>query len=228
MQTKKYLISILVFLLSGSSLALSARELPLRDCAGLFVNWNASDNVALTGKYILYMKDDLRSVDIHYFALGSDYKFNKFFKTGIECIYFEKYYASGDHLPRLRLSLNATGTYPMGNWSMSLYERLQLTHKPYYVDDLTEVKNLAQVRSRLTLRYKGWERVAPFTYVELRHNLNDIPTEDYDAVNLDMLCLAAGLNVKLFDGQTLILMPEYKRFRNSEYVMFCLGYKLSF
>ena len=228
MKFKRYFLTFLALLPVGGGLSLSARDLPWRDCAGLFVNWNAGGNVNLTGKYILYMKDDLRSVDIHYFALGADYMFSKYFKAGTEYIYFEKYSASGDHLPRLRLSLNATGTCPMDNWSLSLYERLQLTHKPYHIDDSAEVKNLVQIRSRLTLRYKGWDRVAPFTYVELRHSLNDLPTENYGAVNLNMVCLAAGLNVKVTGAQTLILMPEYKHFHTTEYMMFCLGYRLSF
>ncbi len=228
MKIKRCFLTFLALLLAEGGLSLSARDLPWRDCAGLFVNWNAGGNVNLSAKYILYNKDDLRSVDIHYFALGADYRFNRYFTAGTECIYFEKYAASGSHLPRLRLSLNAIGTCPIDNWSLSLYERLQLTHKPYSIDDSAEVKNLVQVRSRFTVRYKGWDWVAPFTYVEIRHSFNDLPTEDCGAVNLNMVCLAAGLNVKVTGGQTLILMPEYKHFRTTEYMMFCLGYRISF
>lgn len=81
---------------------------------------------------------------------------------------------TGFWAPKHRLSADATGTLKLGNFNLSLRERLQLTHN---ADDAMNVyqstRNALALKSRIGVKYKGWRYVEPSLSFEVRAALND-------------------------------------------------------
>lgn len=73
---------------------------------------------------------------------------------------------------RHRLMLDAAYTYRHGDWYFSLKERMQATFRTGDYNPYQNPQPALTLKSRLQAKYKGFGRVVPYGYVELRHILN--------------------------------------------------------
>lgn len=104
-------------------------------------------------------------------TVGFSYKVNDYLKLGVG-VAMINHYDSDDKAfdnTRFRLMLDATGSVSFGVWRLSLKERLQPTlragdYNPYQNPTLA-----VSLKSRLKVQYKGWRKVEPFAYVEMRN-----------------------------------------------------------
>lgn len=114
-------------------------------------------------------------------TLGLSYKIHPNVKLGLGYALIAPYKSSAQEFKSLRhrLMADATGTLHIGVWRLSLKERLQLTHRTGDFNVYQNPTNLLNLKSRLTVKYKGFRRVEPFAYAELRHVLNAPVIEAY-------------------------------------------------
>ena len=80
----------------------------------------------------------------------------------------DKAFASSRH----RVMVDATATFPLGDWQLSLKERFQSTYRTGEMNEYQNPRNALTLKSRLKVAYLGLGRIKPFAYVELRHMLN--------------------------------------------------------
>lgn len=117
-------------------------------------------------------------------TLGVSYKPLSFLKVGVGYTLINPYkinkelsddsYYTGFWAPRHRLTADVTGTLKAGLFSFSLRERLQFTHN---ADDNLNVyqstRNALALKSRIGVKYKGFQYVTPSLSFEARAALND-------------------------------------------------------
>ena len=76
--------------------------------------------------------------------------------------------------PQHRVYADVTGTLRLGLWSLSLKEKLQLTHNSdYNANPYQGTRNKLALKSRLGVKYRGWQHVTPGLDFEIRTALND-------------------------------------------------------
>ncbi|MBP5572097.1 MAG: DUF2490 domain-containing protein [Bacteroidales bacterium] len=104
------------------------------------------------------------------------YKLNKHFKFGggYTLINPYKLKTASFGAERHRLFLDATASYRAGDFQLSLKEKLQFTHR---TDDSLNVyqktRNALSLKSRVGVKYKGFQDWEPFVFFEARTALND-------------------------------------------------------
>ena len=108
-------------------------------------------------------------------TVGVDYKPVKYFKVGVGYTMINPYKASKSRFDdiRHRFMVDVTGYLPLGNFQISLKERLQLTHRTGSFNYYQTTPNALALKSRLMVKYKGWEFVKPSLGFEIRTALND-------------------------------------------------------
>ncbi len=118
------------------------------------------------------LSDNFSSLGRYQAGVGVTYKISPVFKVGAGYQFIEKKNSSSEWKPRHRFYADARAALTAGDWSFSLKERLQLTHR--------EVNNVYQnnpnslsLKSRFKISYKGFSSVTPYGYVELRNVFND-------------------------------------------------------
>lgn len=117
-------------------------------------------------------------------TIGLSYKPLNFLKLGVGYTLINPYKIdkeldndvlyTGFWAPKHRLFADATGALKLGQFNLSLRERLQLTHN---ADDAMNVyqstRNALALKSRIGIKYKGWRYVEPSLSFEVRAALND-------------------------------------------------------
>ncbi len=105
---------------------------------------------------------------------GVSYKVNDYLKTALSYTLIEnkKTKDSTDvWKTRHRLTFDITGSYRIGDFKLSLRERVQLTGKKVN-NEYQDVANGWTLRSRLMAQYKGLGAWEPYAYVDVRNTLN--------------------------------------------------------
>lgn len=105
-------------------------------------------------------------------GLGMTYKINSWLRAGAGYIFIENKNSSGEWKPRHRLYADLRGRLVTGDWTFSLKERLQLTHRNG-VNTYQTNPNALTLKSTLKAGYDGFGNIEPYAYVELRQVLND-------------------------------------------------------
>ena len=107
-------------------------------------------------------------------TIGIDYKVHPNIKLGLGYALINGYGASSKSFknPRHRFMADATGTLHLGNWNLSLKERFQVTRRTGDYNVYQNPKNALMLKSRLKAQYKGFGKVQPYAYFELRNYLN--------------------------------------------------------
>ena len=100
------------------------------------------------------------------------YKLLKELKVGIGYVMINSFAEGYIRNSRHRLTMDASYALNLGNWQLSWKERFQVTHRTGLLNPYQNPRNLLGLKSRLTLKYKGFEKVKPYGYLELRHVLN--------------------------------------------------------
>jgi hypothetical protein len=74
---------------------------------------------------------------------------------------------------RHRGHLSATGTWKTPFWQFGVKETLRLTHRPGEMNAWQDPRNALALKSKVSVKYRGWEPVVPFVAFEVRNTLND-------------------------------------------------------
>ena len=216
--------------LGGSSL--SAQEVGFNARASVGADWKIVKGLHLSAEYEIRGKDSFSGVDRHQTTVGLEYKVCPYFKAGFDYIFIGGYNSSKTLKPRHRYSLNLTGTYDAGDWRFSLRERLQFTHKAYSINEFQEVRNPLQLKSRITVKYRGFRHLDPFVYFEMRNIFNaphfsatysettatysDYQFLGYDDAYVNRLRGALGVDWNITKHHVITLTAMYSYCRDKE------------
>ena len=105
-------------------------------------------------------------------GLGLSWKLNKYFKVGAGYLFINKMNSESVWKPRHRFYADASLNLHAGNWQFGLKERLQLTHREVG-NPCQSNPNLLALKSRLKISYKGFRKVTPYVFGEMRNVFND-------------------------------------------------------
>ena len=107
-------------------------------------------------------------------TVGITYKVHPNIKLGLGYALINGYgFNSGSFKnPRHRLMADVTGTLHLGNWNLSLKERFQVTRRTGDFNVYQNPQNALTLKSRLKAQSKGYGKVQPYTYFELRNYMN--------------------------------------------------------
>ena len=107
-------------------------------------------------------------------TLALSYKLHPNIKLGLGYALINGYASSSGSFkdPRHRFLVDATGTMHYGNWNFSLKERFQLTRRTGDYNVYQNPQNALTLKSRIMAKYKGFGKVQPYVYFELRNYLN--------------------------------------------------------
>lgn len=111
-------------------------------------------------------------------TLDLSYKVNKYLKLDGGYTLINPWKVKDDYSgfwnPRHRLFVSATGHYKIGDFQLSLKEKLQFTHRTGDSLNVYQTNpNALALKSRIGVKYKGFADWEPFAYFELRTALND-------------------------------------------------------
>jgi len=123
------------------------------------------------------------SFDRLHTTLGLNYKVNRYFKVGLGYALIAPYSSTNSAFKDLRhrLFVDATGSVWMGDWTLSLKERFQWTYRTGDFNEYQNPRSALTLKSRLTLKYRGFKAVTPYLYFELRNYLNaPVISANYD------------------------------------------------
>lgn len=120
------------------------------------------------------MTDNFGSFGRFHTTIGITYKANDYLKLGAGYALINPYDGASRvfKVARHRFMIDATGSVRFGDWRLSLKERFQSTYRSGDMNEYQNPRTALTLKSRLKLQYKGFRRVEPYAYVELRHALN--------------------------------------------------------
>ena len=107
-------------------------------------------------------------------TLGASYKVLPYLKVGLGYSLINGYSSSNSAFktPRHRAFVDVTGSYRFGDWTVSLRERVQMTHRTDSFNEYQNPANAWALKSRVKVTYKGLRRWEPYASFELRNTLN--------------------------------------------------------
>ena len=113
-----------------------------------------------------------------YTGIGMEYKVLPFLKVGAEYELINRYKYDEDLLAnawsiRHRGNFFLTGTWKTPWWQFGIKETLRLTHRPDDFNYLQAPRNALALKSKVSVKYRGWENIIPHAAFELRNTLND-------------------------------------------------------
>lgn len=113
-----------------------------------------------------------------YTGIGMEYKVLPFLKVGAEYELINRYKYDEDLLAnawsiRHRGNFFLTGTWKTPWWQFGVKETLRLTHRPDDFNYLQAPRNALALKSKVSVKYRGWENIIPHAAFELRNTLND-------------------------------------------------------
>lgn len=103
-----------------------------------------------------------------------DYKVHPNIKLGLGYALINGYGATTKSFknPRHRFMVDVMGIVHLGNWTVSLKERLQLTHRSGEFNVYQNPRNALMLKSRLKAQYKTHSKWQPYGYIEIRNYMN--------------------------------------------------------
>ena len=122
----------------------------------------------------LRFDNNFKSFDRFHTTVAVKYKVHENVKLGLGYAMINSYSSSSASFKNMRhrIMADVTGTLKLGKWNLSLKERFQATFR---TGDYNVYQNPAcalTLKSRLMLKYKGFQKVEPYTYFEVRNYLN--------------------------------------------------------
>ena len=120
------------------------------------------------------MDGNFGSFDRFHTTVALSYKINDYLKTGLGYAMINNYDNDNSAFKsvRHRLMADVTGSATFGNWRLSIRERFQATYRSGDMNEYQSPRTSLMLKSRLKVQYKGFRRIEPYSYVELRHILN--------------------------------------------------------
>lgn len=113
-----------------------------------------------------------------YTGIGLDYKVLPFLKLGAEYELINRMQPEDEDddyswSVRHRGNFSATGTFHAGNWQFGVKETFRLTYRPGDMNTLQGPRSALALKSKASVKYRGWGNVVPFAAFEVRNTLND-------------------------------------------------------
>ena len=107
-------------------------------------------------------------------TLNLSYKVNDYFRIGTGYSLINPFDSDSSRFKgsRHRFFLDLIGSVRFGDWRLSVKERVQLTHRAGSFNPFQNTTNLVELKSRLTVKYKGFRKVEPYAYFEIRNTFN--------------------------------------------------------
>ena len=107
-------------------------------------------------------------------TLALSYKVHPNIKLGLGYALINGYGANSGSFKNMRhrLIADVTGTLHYGNWNFSLKERFQVTRRTGDFNVYQNPRNALTLKSRLKAQYKGFGKLQPYAYFEVRNYLN--------------------------------------------------------
>ena len=167
----KRLSILLALLLPAAAWAQTTTELGIRA--------SVEGNYKITKGLHLYAEEEVRtkatSLDNFRTTLGLTWKPVKGLKFGVGYTLINPYSSSNGAFknPRHRVFADVTGSLNAGDFQFSLKERVQLTHRTGEFNVYQTTPNAVALKSKLTVKYKGFYSAEPYLSFELRTALND-------------------------------------------------------
>ncbi len=138
----------------------------------LGLDYKIAKGLHLEAEYELRTEDNLSKIDRHQASFGVSYKINSWLRAGASYTYI--YRQGSDYwAPRHRVNADVTFGFKTGSWRFSLKEQLRYTYKTEDLNEYQEARNAFLLKSRLKAQYKGFAKIEPYAYVEVRNTLND-------------------------------------------------------
>lgn len=128
----------------------------------------------LTAKEEFRFDDNSTAIDQLRTDFGMSFKINSYLKAGASYTLINPYKSSQSTFnnPRHRFSADLTGSIKSGDWTFSLKERYQLTHRSGDFNTYQSAVNAMVLKSRLSAKYRGFGDFKPYGFAELRNTLN--------------------------------------------------------
>ena len=136
-------------------------------------------NLKISKGFHLYVEEELRtnttSLDNIRTTVGLTYKPAKWFKMGVGYTLINPYSASNTAFkaPRHRFFADVAGSLNAGDFQFTLKERFQYTHRCGTFNVYQNTPNAMALKSKFTVKYKGWYVPQPYLSFEMRTVLND-------------------------------------------------------
>jgi len=215
---KHNLISLLILFLPVS---LSAQEMKFQERGVIGCDVEIVKGLKLNGNFETRSDDFLKSASRYDIEFVLDYKVNDWMKVSTIYESVNKYNSERVKKSTNRYGLRATAGKKYGNWDFSLRETFYLYDKLYDVNTYQEALNDLVLKSRFKVAYKGYEKIEPYCYFELRHNLNAVSYssdgiesfnfEGYNHAFLSRVRGAAGLewNVSKSTSVDFTILDDY-------------------
>ena len=127
----------------------------------------------LSGEYEMRTKNNLGAIARHQVTLGLSYKFPSGIKAGLDYSYMYHNRTNKGWNPRHRITGSLGYTFKAGDWRFGIKESLRWTHKTESLNEYQENPNPLLLKSRLKTEYKGFKKISPYAFVELRNVFND-------------------------------------------------------
>ena len=146
---------------------------------GLGIRASAEANYKITKGLHVYFEEEVRTnalaLDDFRHTLGFTYKPVKGLRLGIGYTLINAFKSSESVFksPRHRFFADITGSFNAGDFQFSLKERVQLTHRTGEFNVYQTTPNAVALKSKLTVKYKGFYAVEPYASFEMRTALND-------------------------------------------------------
>jgi len=172
----RYLLLTALLLIPGLSRAqgtVNALENDFATRTSIAIDKKLAKGFHIKAEYELRTEEALSKIDRHQASLGLSYKFTDWLKGGLEYTFFDRYGSSAGWQPRHRVSASLTFGYRLGDWRFSLREMVQATHKTEDLNVYQEARNGVTLKSRFKIQYKGFNKVEPYAFFELKTTLND-------------------------------------------------------
>lgn len=167
----KRLFLLLALLTPAGAFAQTATEWGAR--ASVEANYKISKGVHV------YAEEELRteatSLGSMRTTLGFTYKPFKALKMGVGYTLINTHDASTGTFkaPRHRLFADLSGSFQLGYFQFTLKERFQYTHRTGEFNVYQNTPNALALKSKFTIKYKGFYTAEPYVSVEMRTALNE-------------------------------------------------------
>lgn len=166
-------LPLLVALLLAGATAFAQTETGAR--ASVSADYKIRKGLHLSAEEEMRIDNNFGSVNSFRTGVQLSYKYRKAVKLGVGYTLINPFKAAEKvyYPPRHRFYADITGYLPLGNFQLSLKERLQYTLRTGEFNVYQNTPGALALKSKLTLKYKGWRTVEPYAAFELRTALND-------------------------------------------------------
>ena len=139
-------------------------------------------------------KNSSTDIDCFLTNLALSYKINSYLKAGISYALINPYKSSASSFnnPRHRFAADLTGSIKTGDWTFSLRERFQVTHRSGDFNEYQTAANAMVLKSRLSAKYRGFDGFKPYGFLELRNTLNAPAISATYSASTDKYLTSAG------------------------------------